>query len=257
MECQKCNRNTTEQQVHLCDKCQNKLWVYLIDLPGLHHESGFFIEPVRTGKGGRPSERSIGVNVTALDFSMATELLSVMWSWEALIREERHLTKPGLLPPDKVEREVEKTCKFHRMHLPWAVKRDWVGDFFDEVKSLHNRGMVAARRYVETPRRIPCPAEIDEGTPCGNGLVVEAEDIEADIECKRCGTYWSVIRLIAVVATDRSKPFLLDIQAICIWLGISKRQVYRIIRKHGIEKVGGKFNVHQIMDARKKELIPS
>ena len=254
MECQKCKRQTEH---HLCDKCRYRLSVYLNELPDLHHESGFFIQPVRTGKGGRPSERSIGVNVTALDFSMATELLRVMWSWESVIREDRNLTKPGLLTMERVEREVIKTCQFHRTWLDWSIKQEWIGDFFDEVKAIHNRGMVAARRYVEVQRRIQCPAEIDEGEQCGARLVIEAEDLEFWIDCESCGTSWSVIRLIAVMATDRSRPFLLDIQAICIWLGISKRQVYRIIRKHGIQKVNGKFNVHDIMDARKKELLPS
>lgn len=257
MECQKCNRNTSQEKVYLCEGCRYKLRCFIKDLPDLHHESGKFIQPVRTGKGGRPSERSIGVNVTALDFSMATELLRVMWSWEALIREEQGLTKPGLLPRYRIEMEVRQTCTFHLSFLDYSIKREWVGDFFDEVKVIHSRGMVAARRYVETQRRIQCPAEIDEGEQCGARLVIEAEDLELGIDCENCGTYWSVIRLIAVMATDRSRPFLLDIQAICIWLGISKRQVYRIIRKHGIEKVNGKFNVHQIMDARKKELLPS
>lgn len=257
MQCQKCERNTTQEQSHLCERCKHRLWVYLQELPDLHHESGFFIEPVRTGKGGRPSERSIGINVTALDFSMATELLRILWSWEALIREELRYTKPGLIPPDKVEREVEKTCKFHRMNLEWSVKQEWVGDFFDEVRAIHHRGMGAARRYVETPRRIPCPAEIDEGEQCGNGLPIDAEGLDGEIDCQKCETSWSVIRLIAVAASDRTKPFWLDIQAICVWLGVSKRQVYRIISKHKIAKVNGKFNVHEIMDARRKEFVAS
>ncbi len=50
---------------------------------------------------------------------------------------------------------------------------------------------------------------------------------------------------------------MLDIQAICVWLGVSKRQVYRIIRKHQIAKVNGKFNVHEIMDARRQEFVSS
>ena len=253
MECQKCQRQITENQ--LCEKCKYKLFFYLVELPDLHHESGFFIQPVRTGKGGRPSERSIGVNVAALDFSMATELLRVMWSWESVIREALNLTKPALLKMEKVEREVIKTCQFHRTWLDWSIRQDWIGDFFDEIKTIHSRGMTAARRYIEVQRRIQCPAEIDEDEQCGARLVVEAEDLEFGIDCEKCGTSWSVIRLIAVMATDRSKPFMLDIQAICIWLGISRRQVYRIIRKHGIEKVNGKFNVHQIMDARKNELM--
>lgn len=255
MECQKCQRHITENQ--LCEKCRYRLLVYLVELPQLHFESGFFIEPVRTGKGGRPSERSIGINVSALDFSMANELLRVMWSWETLIREKNNLTKPGLLTMEKVEREVQKTCEFHRTWLHWSIKQEWIGDFFDEVKAIHSRGMNAARRYVETQRRIPCPSDDHQEGQCGNPLLVEAQDLEYEVECKRCGTNWSVIRLIAVVATDRSKPFMLDIQAICIWLGISRRQVYRIIRKYGIVKVAGKFDVHQIMDARRNELLPS
>lgn len=257
MECQKCNRNTSQEQVRLCEKCRYKLRCFLNDLPDLHHESGKFIQPVRTGKGGRPSERSIGVNVAALDFSMANEMLRTLWSWEALIREKMELTKPGLLPMFRIEMEVRHTCDFHLSFLDYSIKQEWIGDFFDEVKAIHSRGMVAARRYVEIQRRISCPAEIDEGEQCGARLVIEAEDLELGIECDSCGTYWSVIRLIAVMATDRSRPFMLDIQAICIWLGISKRQVYRIIRKHEIQKVNGKFNVHQIMDARKAELLAS
>ena len=255
MQCQKCQRNIIEDNHFICFRCKLRLTGLLRELPDLHHESGFFLQPTRTGKGGRPSERSIGINVNALDFSMATELLRTLWSWEVLIREERHLTKSGLLLSDTVEREVQKTCDFHRIHLDWSIKQEWVGDFFDEVKAIHGRGMVAARRYVETSRRIPCPAEVDEQLTCGNALKIEAEDIEAEIDCKKCGTSWSVIRLIAVAATDRTKPFMLDIQAICLWLGVSKRQVYRIIRKHDVKKINGKFNVHQIMDARKKEFM--
>ncbi len=62
----------------------------------MQFEAGFYLEPSRTNSGAVSAERSIGINVNALDFSMATDLLAILHGWEGLIRRDRQLIEEAL-----------------------------------------------------------------------------------------------------------------------------------------------------------------
>jgi hypothetical protein len=82
-----------------CRRCTSKVRSALAELPDLQHEAGFFIAPGRSGGGSTRTERSIGVNVTALDFSVGTEAIRLLHSWESVVRAERKLTPPAMVSP--------------------------------------------------------------------------------------------------------------------------------------------------------------
>jgi hypothetical protein len=218
----------------------------LTDLPELQWEASFFLVPGRTNSGMVSAERSIGINVSALDFHVATDLLRVLHSWEVLIRAGRRLTPPALVPREaNIEAEVQTTCDFHITHLSWSFQQDWVFEFVTEVFELHARGMSAAKRFVQKARRIPCPTD-----DCKRFVVIDVENLGEEVSCFGCKQKWSVFRLIALALSNPSRQFFLDVEAISMWLRITEREVYRIIKNASIERRGKLYDLNQIVKVR-------
>ena len=75
MQCAVCKFNVESGQV--CKKCYSSLKSALAELPELQQGAAAFITPGRSGSGAVSTERSIGFNVNALDYSMGKEPCSV------------------------------------------------------------------------------------------------------------------------------------------------------------------------------------
>ena len=149
----------------------------LTELPELQQGAASFVTPGRSGSGTASTERSIGFNVNALDYSMGKELLGLLHKYEALIRRCRSLTPPALLKREAtVEKEVAATVSFHLAHLDWTVQQDWVEEFAGLIKELHSKGMATNKRFIEQPRRIPCPTD-----DCKSHIVIDIENLMAGV----------------------------------------------------------------------------
>lgn len=250
MNCNICHKPTKNEGA--CWSCRLKLQSHLIELPELQSAASEFITPSRTGSGAVSTERSIGVNVSALDFSMATELLSILFSWESMVREARRLTPPALLKKEPtIEAEVKATCDFHLAHLDWIVVQDWAADFAGEVAMLHAKGMAATKRFTEQPRRIPCPTDDCKKFVVIDVIKVKENGLGDEVTCFGCKQSWSLIRLVTLAMSNPSRKFFLDVEAIGLWLGIKPRQVYSIIKENGIQKQSGNlYNLTDVINAK-------
>ena len=248
MNCQICNRGTEVEGA--CRICLMKVKSSLVELPALHLEAQMFITPGRSGSGKVSAERSIGVNVSALDFSMATELLRTLHSWEVIIRSDRKLTPPALVPKEEsLEAEVEATVKFHCTHLEWSLAQEWAVEFASEVYGLHAKGRSAAKRFTEQARRIPCPTD-----DCKKFVVIDVENLMDDVSCYGCKESWSVLRLIALAMSNPDKKFYLDVEAIAAWIGTTERTVYNLIKTHKVERRGSLYDLSAIIKGRNNQL---
>jgi len=244
MECTICAKQTDKPGA--CHRCESKIRTQLAELPELQQEAGKHLTPARTGSGSASQERSIGINIAALDFSMATDLLSILHSWESQIRKDRSLTPPAMVKKeDTTEGEVKATIAFHLSHLDWSVQQTWALDFASEVNTIHAKGRAAAKRFSEQPRRIPCPTD-----DCKKFVVIDAENLTAEVGCFGCKQTWTVLRLVALAMSNPKKKFFLDVEAIALWLGITEREVYRTIKKNEIDKRGNLYDLSQIIKAR-------
>ena len=209
------------------------------------------IAPGRSGSGAASAERSIGVNVNALDYSMAIELLAILHSWESEIRSARQLTPPALLKKEPTtDAEVQATCTFHLAHLDWTMGQEWAGDFYGEVKELHSKGMAAAKQFVEQPRRIPCPTD-----DCHKFVVIDAERLRTDgmtneVSCYGCKQTWPLVRLVMLAMANPNRKFFLDIEAIAQWLQITQRQVYKIVKAGNVERRGNLYDLAGVIANR-------
>ena len=110
----------------------------LAELPQLQWEAGWYLQPSRGGD-GRSLERSVGVNINALDFAVASDLLRVLHDWERVVRGGRRLSPPALVAKEPtIEAEVDATCNFHIAHLDWSLGQDWALQFAGDVLTLHD-----------------------------------------------------------------------------------------------------------------------
>ena len=245
MECTICRRQC--QVEGACRICTSKVRTALSELPDLQWQAGFYLEPSRTGSGMATMERTIGINVNALDFSVATDLLAILHSWESIIRRERDLTPPALVPKrETIEAEVQATCDFHLSHLDWSLLQPWAVEFAGEIYGLHARGRAAAKQFKEQARRIPCPTD-----DCKRFVVIDVDDLTRDVSCFGCKQTWTVLRLVALAMSNPNRRFFLDVEAIALWLQTTEREIYRIIRRFNIEKRGKMYDLSGIIAARK------
>ncbi len=223
-----------------------KVWLHLSAIPRLQKLASDHLTPARSGNGAVSAERSIGINVAALDYSMAKETLEILHGWESMIREARQLTPPALVKAEATtEAEVEATCKFHLAHLDWSLQQDWAKDFAAEVGEIHAKGMAATKQFVEQPRRIPCPTD-----DCHKFIVIDVENLMNDVSCFGCKQSWTVLRLVALAMSNPNRKFYLDVEAIALWLGITQRQVYKIIRANKIERKGSLYDLASILASK-------
>ena len=219
----------------------------LTELPELQSGAASFVTPGRSGSGSVSTERSIGFNVNALDYSMGNELLGVMHKYEAIIRRGRSLTPPALLKREAtVEKEVAATVSFHLAHLEWTVQQDWVEEFAGLIKELHSKGMACNKKFIEQPRRIPCPTD-----ECRSHIVIDIENLLAGVTCHKCRTSWTLYRLLALAMNNPNRTFWLDIDAICLWMNLTKIDLNKIVRDHNIPTKHGLYDISAIAKARR------
>jgi hypothetical protein len=105
--------------------------------------------------------------------------------------------------------------------------------------------MSAAKRFVQQARRIPCPTD-----DCKRFVVIDVENLIEEVSCFGCKQRWTVLRLIALAMSNPSRQFFLDVEAISLWLRITEREVYRIIKKNEINKRGSLYDLNQIIKVR-------
>lgn len=250
MDCPICTRNTDRGRT-ICNGCARRLAVRLEELPLLHAEAHKFLEPQRRGQGGNVGESAPSINLNALDFVSGKAILDTLHGWERIIREDRHLTPPALVPKQPtVEAEVAATVKFHLVHLDWSVTQPFADDFAREVAEVHQQGMTAAQQFRDPVRRVACPTDTDDGGRCGYILGLAGTDLLQHITCKACGTNWTTARLVAVAVADAGSEIWLDVASIAQWVGLSESQAYRIAKK--LPHRGKLVELHAFLNARRR-----
>jgi hypothetical protein len=82
-------------------------------------------------------------------------------------------------------------------------------------------------------------------------VVIDVDDLTADVSCFGCKQTWTVLRLVALAMSNPNKKFFLDVEAIALWLQMTQREVYRLIKKFDIEKRGKMYDLAAVIEARK------
>jgi hypothetical protein len=218
----------------------------LDDLLEFWHSAHGELLPGKSGSGGRSSERTIGLNVNALSFIAGDDILGCLHEWEKLIRQDRNLTPPAFLKKLPLSDELHAAVEFAQVHLQWSGAQAWIGDFSDELRELHSKGMTAAKAFVQKARKIPCPAEIGDGGVCANPLRINTDDPLDIFQCRKCESQWTTLRLVAVAMSDVKREVWLDAEAIGNFIGVSERHVHRLAKRHDVKRRGQLYDLNAL-----------
>lgn len=245
MDCLLCQHDARDNK-RLCRRCEINLAENLLQIPDLQSQASSFLTPSRTGTGSPTSERSIGFNVSAMDYALAHDILPVLHGYEAKIRRGRNLTAPALLNKEKtIQAEVYVSATFHIAHMSYSIEQDWVGEFARDIKVIHAKGLSVTKSFIEKPRRIPCPTD-----DCKNHIAIDIEKILSGVTCIRCKTSWTLYRLIQLAMANPNRRFWLDVEAIGLWLSMSKREILQLVKDNKIPSKNGLYDISAIVKTR-------
>ena len=246
--CLICQRPTERMA---CQHCEGRMMRQLSDVLEYQALAGDNLLPGQGGD-GRSTERTLGINIAALDTSAAFDAIAVLESWERIWREDYGLTPYG---PASAEREptpeatltgivtflqswLGKTCTEHPA----------VDEFAHELRGVHRASQQAAGQTRRAAWRVTCPSDTEDGE-CGQQLRVSGEDFGGQVTCRACRTTWPVERLLRVVASSRMAELWLDPEAASEWLGIGERTLRTWAREGRIRRENGRYEVHSLREA--------
>lgn len=247
----KCLLCQHETQRMTCDRCEHRMRKQLGDLIELQALASENLIPGRGGD-GRATERTLGINVAALDSSAAFDAIAVLESWERIWREDYGLAPYGIASSERtptaegtllgivtfLQTWLHKTCNEHPA----------VDDFAHELRGIHRAMQQAAGQTRRTAWRVTCPTDVDEGE-CGQVLRVSGKDFGGQVTCRSCRTTWPVERLLRVVASSRHAELWLDPEAASEWLGVRAGTLRRWAKEGRITREHGRYEVHSLREA--------
>ena len=85
------------------------------------------------------------------------------------------------------------------------------------------------RSSLNKPGAFPCPTD-----DCKRFVVIDVENLSDEVSCFGCKQSWTVARLVKLAMSNPNRKFFLDVEAISLWLKISQREIYRIVKRHDI-----------------------
>ena len=183
-ECSLCQRRISTER-GICPLCHSRVARQLGDLLTFWDAAHDELLPGKSGGGGRSSERTIGLNVNALSFVAGDDILALLHGWEVVIRQDRRLIPPALVPKlAGLRMEIEAGIAFATAHLAWSATQEWFGDFTRELTELHSAGMGAAKLFVKRARRVTCPSTQPDGSYCKALVNVSDRDPLEIFECR-------------------------------------------------------------------------
>ena len=204
------------------------------------------------GGDGRATERTLGINVAALDTCAAFDAIMVLESWERVWREDYGLTAYGPASAARSDAGEATLLGIVNFLQAWLSKtcdeHPAVDEFASELRGLHRQMQQAAGQTRRAAWRVTCPTDTDEGE-CGQQLKVSGEDFGGQVTCRSCRTTWPVERLLRVVASSRHAELWLDPEAASEWLGVHIATLRRWAKEGRIKRDHGRYEVHSIKEA--------
>ncbi len=241
--------------VKICEVCSRETRAKLAQIPQMYVEAGAFLIPGKGGFGSSGSERTIGVNLAALGFRQAADLLGILTAWVEFIVEERDLAPANVR--GTIEDRVTDSCAFLLRHSPWLAENELAADWCNEIALIHKEGLAATRQFLEKVTRIKCPTSLEIFITedeigyenCGAWLTLGENPLDP-VECKRCQREWTTLRLVAVALSTPGNEILLEPIALAGYLEMELTYVHKFAKRHGIEKIGKKYSLNAFMKAR-------
>lgn len=241
--CERCNRASS---MILCQACARRLssaldeirqFTSMIDT-AVPHASGVSMS--------KSSERSLGVNVDALDVLAGNDTLPLLESWEIAIRHDFELTPYGVVTEQqKRAAMLRERIEFIQAWRDRLIEARWplLADMQQEL--LREAARLARIACVDDHEgwRVECPTDVDDEM-CRRRLRVTRDDLDndADITCRSCKRVWTARRLVVVSAAAKDVDVWVPADTLADWYGVTKRTLRRWAKQGLIERRGRLFS---------------
>lgn len=246
--CTICQRETSRMA---CDRCESRMRRQLNDIPRMMIDASGNLIPGQGGD-GRSTERTLGINLAALDACAGFDAIAVLESWERVWREDYDLTPYG---PASYER-TKNDCSNAQMLrgivgflLSWLTKscdeHPAIDEFSRELHDIYRQMQQATGETKRAAWRVTCPADTQDGE-CGTQLRVTQEDFDGHVSCRGCGTNWPTDRLLRVVASSKHAELWLDPEAAAEWIGVHAGTLRKWAVEGRIKREHGRYEVHSL-----------
>lgn len=231
-----------------CYQCENRMRQQLSDLIDLQAAAGENLIPGQGGD-GRSGERTLGINVAALDVAAGWDAIAVLESWERIWREDYGLAPYGIASETRDPRPAATLLAIVKFLQQWldrtCAEHPAVDEFAAELRTLYRRAQHAAGLSKRVAWRLTCPTDTESGE-CGRQLTVSGQDFGGQVTCRGCGTTWPVERLLRVVAASHHAELWLDPEAASEWLGVHVTTLRRWSKDGRLRREHGRYEVHSL-----------
>ena len=237
--CERCNRASSDI---LCLNCVTRLHRALDEI---HEFSAMVDSAVPATRGVNPtrsSERTLGVNIDALDVIAGNDTLPLMESWEIAIRHDFDLTPYGVVTEQqKHSAMLRERTDFIKAWLTRLLETRWplLLDMHREITAEAARLARVACVDEHDGWRVECPTDVEDGM-CRRRLRVTRDDLDSDAEvlCRSCKRVWTARRLVVVSAAAQDIDVWVPAETLAEWYGVTKRTLRRWVKQGLIERRG-------------------
>ena len=262
------DRQTRLKYGHCCAVCADRLTADVRLVGELASMAS--VEPIAgTGVGASVFGSKPPINVAGVDPentltgpAPSPTVLDVLESWTRMVREERDMAPYGpwsaSVASDPSHGRIGTQATLVGCVGFLAAQTEWIvatPDFpLEDYRAEVSSCVRVLRRWDadsqrEAAWRVDCPADHGESL-CGYSLRISGNDVESYFRCPRCGTEWSVDRLMLVAAEVPSGEMWLDAEAICGRIGVQRSTLDRWARDGRIAKAHGLYDARPILVRR-------
>lgn len=246
MSDQRCDRCNRQSEDALCAACSQRLSRALDEIRDFTAMIDSAVPHAGQSSMSRSSERSIGVNVDALDVIAGNDTLPLLESWEIAIRHDFELTPYGVITEQQkrtamLRERVEflQAWKHRLLETRWPLLADMQQELVSEAARLARIACVDDHEGW----RVECPTDVDDEM-CRRRLRVTRDDLDndAEITCRSCKRVWTARRLVVVSAAAKDVDVWVPADTLAQWYGVTKRTLRRWAKQGLIERRGRLFS---------------
>lgn len=263
-------KTTRLESGHCCTPCAGWLMTTVADITRLAADAAAFVAPGSSAGGGsRPVPGSRPpLRVDALDpenthvTGYEATVLELCEAWERMIRCDRGMAPYGPASAARISdglyagtsASLVGVVGFLGAQVSWMTTEPTfpLEDFADEMRACVR---VLRRWDVDAEDRggwmAQCPHDTEQGT-CGKRLRISGSEVESYFHCPRCGTEWSVDRLMLVLAETSDAAIWLDPEAVTRWYGVDRTTMDRWVRSGKMTKWHGLYDVRPLALAQRR-----
>lgn len=241
--CERCKRASADV---LCESCARRLSTALEEIREFSSLVDTAMPHTRARGASRSSERTLGVNIDALDVIAGNDTLPLLEAWEIAIRHDFDLTPYGVVT-ESVKRTamLRERVTFLNSWRDRLIEARWplLADMHREITSEASRLARIACVDEHEGWRVECPSDVQDEM-CRRRLRVTRDDLDndAEITCRSCRRVWTARRLVVVSAAAKDVDVWVPADTLADWYGVTKRTLRRWAKQGLIERRGRLFS---------------